>query len=80
MANIKLKDAFGAETVFHGIKQLKIPDADGGAAEFNLEAMTQEKTGAPDGNGGNPDLNTAAAADKICRSFDGGGRSIGAGR
>lgn len=44
MANIKLKDAFGAETVFHGIKQLKIPDADGGAAEFNLEAMTQEKT------------------------------------
>lgn len=44
MANIKLKDAFGAETVFHGIKQLKIPDTDGGAAEFNLEAMTQEKT------------------------------------
>ena len=44
MANIKLKDAFGAETVFRGIKHLKIPDTDGGAAEFNLEATTQEKT------------------------------------
>lgn len=39
MANIKLKDAFGVETVFHGIKQLKIPDAGGGTAEFNLESI-----------------------------------------
>ena len=44
MANIKLKDQSGTETTYSGIKHLKAPDADGGTAEFDLEAAVQEKT------------------------------------
>lgn len=44
MANIKLKDQLGAEITYNGIKHMKIPNADGGTLEFDMEAVVQEKT------------------------------------
>ena len=44
MADIKLKDAAGTEVAYSGIKHLKVPAADGGTTEFDIEAAVQEKT------------------------------------